>query len=928
LSLKNFQICTLRKPNTEALLKKLFVNYRLLLRGIIILILLANGIALNGQTTEEISITATFQNRPLKDFLELLRNDYKVRVFYRDSWAEPYTVTINFQQRSLLQALNLVFSNHDLTFRIFQGNSVFVFPRKFDSGLRYTDDSQVLIIGDPMNSGRYKSATITGRVFNGKIGDPLSGAAVYCPGLKKGTTTDNKGGFVLDLPTGEHMLQFSYMGFQSSYLKIRLIEDGKLDFDLFEESHPIDEITITGQAADLPRSQAGMVRMSSKEIKQLPALMGETDILKGLTLYAGVQSVGELSSGYNVRGGNTDQNLMLVTGSPLFNSSHLFGFLSSINPDVVDGFRLFKGGMPARFGERIASVMEVDLKEGNQEMIRYYGGIGLINSRLTIDGPITKNRKLTFVAGGRSSYSNWILKTIPDLNLSQSKTNFYDVSGNAVFRFNSRNKATLSGYVSNDEFSTSSTSVNRYGNILGNFNLATGFSENLNGNLLLSYSNYSFRLTDYAVNKPLESYYLDNNINYISGGYHINFHPHPLHRLEFGVKGINYSINPGRVEPVEKNTLIQSRLMDSEYGNEWAVYVSDDAGILPFFSICYGLRFSHFGNYGQRIVYLYDESEPRLPEFVTDSLLFSGKRIIKTYSGFEPRISMNYDLNSTSVLKLSYQRTRQYIFQLSNNAVISPAETWKTCDFYLKPLISDQFSLAYEKNSPLKSIVFTAEVYYKKLQNLLEYKNGAQLLMNEHIETSVIPSSGYSWGVELSAQKNTGRLTGYMSYVYSRVMKKTESNFPGENFWKGDFYSSIYDKPHDFSVTSTYNISRRWRISGNFVFISGRPVTLPELKYTFAGEHLIYYSERNKYRMPPYHRADFSITFDENLRVKRMWKGSWTFSVYNLYGRHNPYSVYYRKSDPGAANNFRVYSLYKLSVIGVPVPSLTYNFKF
>ncbi|HKI89275.1 MAG TPA: hypothetical protein VKA38_09625, partial [Draconibacterium sp.] len=325
---------------------------------------------------------------------------------------------------------------------------------------------------------------------------------------------------------------------------------------------------------------------------------------------------------------------------------------------------------------------------------------------------------------------------------------------------------------------------------------------------------------------------------------------------------------------------------------------------------------------------IYDKNKPRIPENVIDSIHFQPHEVSKTYAGAEPRFSMNYDFDINTTIKFSYQRTRQYMFQLSNNAVISPAETWKASDYHLKPLISDQVAVGLENDSWLKKMNLSAEVYYKNLQNLIEYKNGATLIMNQNIETALIPTKGFSYGIELSAKKSSGRLTGYMSYAFSRTMRKTTSVFEDEQFWRGKYYPSIYDKPHDFSLTATYNVSRRWKFSGNFVFISGRPVTLPELKYIYAGETLVYYSDRNKYRMPPYHRMDLSITFDENLRKKRMWKGSWTLAVYNVYGRKNPYSIYYRKAPAGEGNNYRQYSLYKLSVIGIPVPSLTYNFKF
>lgn len=880
------------------------------------------------QTHDEIRISETFRNRPLKEFLDILDEKYKLRVFYKEEWVRPYTITKTFDNTPLLQALNNVFYDHELTFELIQDDMVVVFNRVMDTRSRYDDAMQVMVIGNPMNLGRYKSATLKGRVIDGKTGESLVGAVVYNTKLQKGATSNGDGLFEIELPAGDHRLDISYVGFEKSAVTIRLIEDGTAEFQLFEESHNIGEVTVIGEEADLPKAQMSMVQMTSKEIKQLPALMGEVDVLKGLTMLAGVQTVSELSSGFNVRGGNTDQNLILVNGSPVFNSSHLFGFLSLINPDVVEDVRLFKGGMPVKYGERVASVMEVDFKEGSNEMIQASGGIGIINSRLTLEGPLTKNKKLTFIAGGRSSYSDWILKKIPDLELNKSVTRFYDLSGKMTYKFNQHNKVSAMGYTSNDEFSTSAQSVTEYSNLLGNFKLDTRWGENLYGDLEVSHSEYRYRLTDYANEKPPEAYHLDNFLRYSSGAYEFKWHPNPRHNAELGFKAIYNLIKPGEITPVEDVSVIVPRKLNDEKMLEWAAFIGDEFEIMPNFSVVAGLRYSAFRNIGTPVVYLYDPDKPMAPGTVIDSLNFGPNEVSASYGGFEPRFSMNYDLNINTSVKFNYQRTRQYVFQLSNNAVISPAETWKAADHHLKPLISDQVAVALENNSWFTDVDFTAEVYFKKLQNLIEYKNGAQVIMNEHIETDLIPTGGYSYGIEISARKSAGRLTGYTSYVFSRTMRRNESDFASENFWNGDYYPSIYDKPHDFSLTATYNISRRWRFSGNFVFISGRPTTLPELKYRYAGEQVIYYSERNKYRMPPYNRLDLSITFDENLRKKRMWKGSWTLAIYNVYGRNNPYSIYYKKSVPGPANNYRRYSLYKLSVIGVPVPSLTYNFRF
>ncbi len=880
------------------------------------------------QEQGEIQINGTFRDQPLQVFFDSLEARYNLRFFYKKEWISPYAINREFRNTPLIQALNNIFLDNELTFQFFQDDGVVIYPEVSGSFSRMDESSQFLIIGNPLNLGRYKKAILRGRVVDGKTGETLVGAIVYHTESQKGASTDENGEFEMELPTGDHRLQFSFVGLQSSSWKIRLIEDGYEEFQLFEESHAIEEVTVIGKEADLPRSQMSMVQMSSVEIKKLPALMGEVDILKGMTMLPGVQTVGELASGFNVRGGNTDQNLILINGSPVFNSSHLFGFLSLINPDVVENVRLFKGGMPAKFGERVASVMEVGFKDGNTEQIRFYGGIGLINSRVTMDGPLSKNKKLTFVAGGRSSYTNWIMKQIPELSFARSVTHFYDVSGKISYKFDKYNRISLMGYGSNDEFNTSAQSVTQYGNLLANLDVSNRFTEELFGDLGVAFSQYNYRLTDYANQNSLEAYFLDNRLVYSSAGYNLRWHPNSVHKVTLGAKAISYTVNPGRINPVNDTTRIQPRELSRENAMEAAVFIGDEIEINPRFSVAAGLRFSYFNFKNQGTESTQNEWDDLIFFDIYSPLEPEKEKEKNAYAGFEPRLSARYDANVNTSFKWNYQRVRQYMFQLSNNAVISPAETWRSANSRLKPLISDQIAVGLENDSWLKGIVFSSEIYFKYLQNLVEYKNGAQLIMNENVEDDLIPASGFSYGLELSVQKNLGRLTGSASYVLSRTKQKTNAETEEENLWDGKYYPSLYDKPHDFSFLGTYNISRRWRFTANFVFISGRPVTLPEIKYRYAGETLVYYSDRNKYRMPPYHRLDVSLTFDENLRRKRMWKGSWTLSVYNAYGRENPYSIYYRKSDPGTGGDFRRYSLYKLSVIGIPVPSLTYNFTF
>jgi hypothetical protein len=917
-------IFQLNQKNKPFLIRAIFFFATLVL-----FLFAANIKSANAQNQGEILLNESFRDQPLQDFIDSLESKYNLRIFCKQEWIAPFTISKDFRNTPLIQALNNIFVENNLTFQFFQNNAVVIFPEVSAGITRMDELSQTLIIGNPLNLGRYKSALFRGKITDGKTGDPLPGAIIYHTGSRKGTTADKNGEFELLLPAGDHQIQFSFTGLESTTWKIRLIEDGYEEFELFEESHAIEEVTVYGKEADLPRSQMGMVQMSTTQLKQLPPLMGEVDVLKGMTMLPGVQSVGELSSGINVRGGNTDQNLILIGSGPVFNSSHLFGFLSLINPDVVDNVRLFKGGIPAKYGERVASVMEVGLKDGNNDQMRFYGGIGLINSRLTIDGPVSKNKKLTLVAGARSSYTNWILKNVPELDLARSVTHFYDFSGKLTWKFDNHNRLSFMGYLSNDEFSTSSQSVTQYGNILTSMELNSRFSEQLYSDLEVAFSRYDYRLTDYAYNNPQESYFLDNLLAYSSAGYKVRWHPNPVHKVVAGFKAISYYIEPGKISPVEELSGIEMREMKTDNAFEFGFFADDEIALSPVLSVYAGLRLSYFSN--RKFIENSNEQENQdnWSAIVAPPLFeSSAKASSESYVGPEPRLSLRYDISRNRFLKFNYQRVRQHLFQFSNSAVISPAESWRAANSLLKPLISDQVALGIDTESIKSGWNFSSEIYFKYLQNLVEYKNGSRLIMNEKVEDDLIPGNGFSTGIELSARKDRGRLTGYASYVFSRTMQKVNSGIKDENLWEEKIYPSMYDKPHDLSLVSTYNISRRWRFSTNFVFISGRPVTLPEIKYPYAGETLVYYSKRNKYRMPPYHRLDLSVTFDENLRKKRMWKGSWTLSVYNVYGRENPYSIYYRKSEPGSGNDFRKYALYKLSVIGIPVPSLTYNFKF
>ena len=883
----------------------------------------------SAQNIQEKLITGNFQKTSLQDFFNTLEKSYDIRFYYRPEWIKTYVINQEFKDTPLIQVLNLLFERQSLSFRFFQNNSVVIFPKGTDGRQKIgSDEPQILVIGDPLNEGRYNSAHIKGKVLDGKNTEPLTGAVVFHPQTGLGTTTKADGTFELDLPTGDHTLQVSFMGYEVLSQKIKLIENGSVSFELFEESHNLEEVTVMGDDSKASKSQMSMIKVNSRIMKELPVLMGEADVIKSVVMMPGVQSVGEMASGINVRGGNTDQNLILMDGAPVFNTSHLFGFFSMINPDAVKDVTLFKGGIPASYGERISSIMDVQLKEGNTENLKFYGGIGLINSRFTLEGPFVKKKKSTFLVGGRSTYSDWIMRQSQNAQFINSVAHFYDVNGTLNLALGENNNLKLMGYVSSDVFNLNSNSLYTYGNMIGSLNWKMNFSKRLISNLSLAYSKYTFNLDQKDPNIPEDDYRLITGLEYGSLKYILSYLPNEKHRINTGFQTIGYKIFPGEIEATTSPSNVVHEKVANEQALELGIFADDDIELSASTALNVGIRYARFMSMGPTTVLNYDPGQTINAGSVIDSSFYGAWETAKMFHGIEPRLSFKFDLASGGSFRMSYQRIHQFMNQISNTSVMSPADFWKSADAHISPLISDQFAIGLFK-TPQKGLFETSvELYYKKLQNLLEYKNGAVLVMNHHIEADIINADGYSYGLELYAKKNIGRLNGWVSYTYSRTMRQTNNAFPDEVINAKKYYPSVYDKPHDLSTVMNYQISRRWRFSGNFVLSSGRPVTLPEQKYIFDGRQIVFYSDRNKYRMPPYHRMDVSITLDENLRRKRMWKGSWTFSVYNLYGRKNPYSVFYRK-DPSIQLTEKVpYGIYKLSVIGVPVPSITYNFKF
>lgn len=783
-------------------------------------------------------------------------------------------------------------------------------------------------IGNPLDYGKYSSAIIEGKILDGKTGDPLVGAVVSNEKLKINVNTDKAGNFSMRLPVGDHELKVQYFGYEESSSKIKVYGNGKLSLEVFEKSISLDEVIVRAEMDQnsVMRNQMSMVRIDAKTIKELPVTMGETDIIKSITLMPGVQSAGEFGTGFNVRGGSADQNLVLIEDLPVFNPSHVFGLISIVNSDDVANVTLLKAGIPSQYGERASSVLDIKMGGTSTDKFSGKGGIGLINSRLNFKVPIFK-KKVVLSFGGRSSYSDWLLKRLRDVDLRNSSAKFYDLNAMLVISPNSSNRISFFGYLSDDDFKFSTTTKYGYENLMGGARWSHIFGDKLSMSVMAGRSRYGFNVEE-DIDKPYDISKVKSGIVYDCFRWNFSWNILARNMVDFGVNAVKYTNSPGELTPGSPESTVIPKTIQDESAVELSAYVSDNFNLTDKVNVEAGLRYTQYYLLGPYQSRNYTPGTPRIidnlvevKDFKTDETVFSSK-------GIEPRVSVIYKINTISSVKASYSKMQQYMNLISNSSVMAPTDAWKLSDNNLTPLIVDQYALGYYFNFTKKMLEASVEVYYKELKNVIEYQDGAKILMNEAIETDLIPAKGYNYGIEFSLNKNLGRLTGWASYTLSKSIRKTTSIFASEQIKNNNFFNSSFDRPHNLIIMGNYHISRRWRFSGTFTYNSGRPVTLPEIKYNFQGNQLIYYSDRNKYRLPDYHRLDVSLTFDESIKIKRKWRGSWTFSIVNLYSRKNAFSTFYQKEKPSELNNYRTFSLYKLYIIGRPLPTLTYNFTF
>ncbi|HNX79460.1 MAG TPA: TonB-dependent receptor, partial [Prolixibacteraceae bacterium] len=701
--------------------------------------------------------------RQLIEKFEKLRG---VRLYYKPEWFEGKKLAASNLNRTPEDFLYLLSVTGKCSYiRVDSATVVMIETSAADDLFDATDTKSTLLVGKKEDFGKYRRAVMSGKITDGKTGETLPGVSVYIDKLKQGTTTDANGQYQMELPVGEFDVTISFIGYEPSVRHIRLVGSGTADLELFNQSVYIQEVVVTQDKAEfnVSRTQMSLIKLDNKSIRELPVSLGDLDIMKSVTLLPGIQSSGEFGTGLFVRGGSADQNLILIEEVPIFNPSHLFGLTSIINPDNISGVTLLKAGIPARYGERSSSLMDIRLGGQNDEQVKVRGGIGLLNSKISLNLPVTKN--LAVNLGGRSSYSNWLLHKMPDTDLMNSSAGFYDLNGLLTFTASSNNRFSIFGYLSNDRFGIQEQMNYTYGNLLSSARWNHIFSKTLSSVLTAGISNYHYSTSEQDTLRKSAGYSIKSSLRYKSLKYNLTWIPSRTHSLDFGFNGISYGIAPGNLQPYDSLSLIIPQTLQKEKALEYALYAGD---VMTFSAKCsaeVGLRWTGTTSLGPSSVYVYDPLRPRSRESITDTLLYGNNKPISSWSGWEPRLSVRYSFNDNNSLKLSLTRIRQHINLVSNTTVMNPADVWKLSNSYVKPLVCDQVALGFFRNFAKNSYETSLELYYKKMNHLIDYKNGASLILNPALEADLLDASGYNCGAELYIRKNSGRLTGWLSYA-------------------------------------------------------------------------------------------------------------------------------------------------------------------
>lgn len=768
--------------------------------------------------------------------------------------------------------------------------------------------------------------TLSGYVRDSKTGEELIGVNIVIPTLREGTSTNLYGFYSLSLPPGSYEASIQYIGYQTRTIKVALTKDLTINIELDENSTTLDEVTVIARRLDenVRSVEMSVAQLDMKDVRKMPALLGEVDIIRSLTLLPGISTIGEASNGFNVRGGNTDQNLILLDEAPVYNSSHLFGFFSIFNADAVKDVKLYKGGIPARYGGRLSSVVDVRQRNGNNKKFSSTGGIGLLSSRLLVEGPIQKE-KSAFMIAARRSYADLFLSLSNDPTINQNTLYFYDLNAKLNYILGDKDRLYLSGYFGRDVFELDDLFGFDWGNATASLRWNHLFSDKLFSNFTLVFSDYTYSLGtpeddefNFRLKSTIQDYHFKNQYNYYLSS---------KNEIEFGVEGIYYRLKPGQI-----TGSIQLQLQE-EYALEPSVYFSQELELGTRWTVQYGLRYSSFYNLGAQKVRNYANPDlPQLEELI-DSEEYSSGQVIEAYNGLEglePRFSVNYRISDEQSIKASYNRTRQYIHLISNTSTPTPVDLYRPSGRHIQPATANQVAAGYFQNFAENRYEVSIEGYYKDFKNIVDYRNGANLIFNETIETEILPGIGRSYGLEFYLRKRKGRLSGWLSYTLSKTELKVENDDPLLAINAGEWYPANYDKRHDISLVLNYQLTKKWDLGMNFTYQSGRPITPPEGRFNFEDYSVPVYRSRNSLRIPDYHRLDLSANYTPEKDPNKKFYSSWSLGFYNVYARRNAYSIFFQQAEQaeGATTASFDTEAVQLAIFGTIIPSVTWNFNF
>jgi len=750
--------------------------------------------------------------------------------------------------------------------------------------------------------------TISGTVKDQKNGEQMIGATVRVMELQGvGAMTNEYGFYSLTLPSGTYTVEISYNGYKTLSEKIDLTQNIKKDVSLAAADNELKEVVVKSEAKNqnITSAQTGVEKLNMKDIKDIPVLFGERDVMKTLQLLPGVKSAGDGNAGFYVRGGGADQNLILLDEAPVYNASHLLGFFSTFNSDAIKNVTLYKGNMPAQYGGRLSSVLDVKMNDGDKEAYNISGGIGLIASKLQVEGPI-KKKKSSFLITGRRTYADMFLKLSPDSTMNRNKLYFYDLNAKINWDFSDKDHLYLSGYFGKDVIGVGDLFGINWGNATGTLRWNHIFNSRLFSNTSLIYSKYNYVIsvrsngTDFDITSNIQDWNLKEEFQYFLN---------PKNLIRFGVNSIYHTITPGQITSSGSNS-INDMGLEKRYSWDNAAYISNEWKATQRLNVSYGLRLTAFSVLGAGDYYHFDQNGNAL-----DTMHYGTNEFVKTYVNLEPRVSASYVLNEASSVKFSYARNTQNLHLLSNSTSSSPTDRWIASTNNIKPEIADQVAVGYYRNFDNNNYEFSVETYYKNMQNQIDYKDGADIYGNALVESQLLFGRGRAYGVELYVKKKYGRFTGWIGYTLSR----TEKQIDGIN--NGDWYAAKQDRTHDVSIVGIYKLNKKWTVSATWVYNTGNAVTFPSGKYVIDNQVGYYYTERNGYRMPAYHRLDLGATMQ--LKAHKRFTQELSFSLYNAYGRYNAYSIDFRQSEtnPQATEAVQT-TLFRW------VPSITYNFHF